>query len=144
MHATPSPEDFLRSCKLKVTPSRRRLILALQSSPHLTIEQLHASLASKNAKPCDLATIYRNVDAFEKAGILARCQCADGVQRFALREKKGHASHHHHHVICRSCHRVDAIDECDLSAWLNPLKAMGYSRIEHSFEFSGLCRVCAR
>lgn len=89
----------------------------------------------------DLVTIYRNLAAFETAGLICRCDFTDETAQFILSEP-GH-DHHHHHIICRSCRRVQALEICVLKEQEKALRKLGFTKLQHRIEFSGLCRACS-
>ena len=87
----------------------------------------------------DLTTVYRTLQTFEDSNIVSRVQLADGVARFELKNSDGH---HHHHIICRSCKKIEIIEDC-IGEKLNKIgQKLGFSNVEHSLEFYGLCPKC--
>jgi Fur family ferric uptake transcriptional regulator len=127
----------LRDSHLKLTRPRRALleVLAHEHGP-FTIEELAHKI---EGTPCDLATIYRNMDAFEQLRIVQQCDFGDGMARFEL---IGADEEHHHHIICRKCRKLELIDLCFVRELEKLVRERGYTQVSHSLEFYGICADC--
>jgi Fur family ferric uptake transcriptional regulator len=131
----------LRAAGLKVTQSRLLLLQKLASArkPQAVkdvVESLEGSVI-------DTATVYRSLEALEKAGMARRVDFKLGHAFYELAE--AHAAHHHH-VVCRSCGKVVDVDACIGDAFKKDVLKMapGFAEItEHTLEFFGTCRACA-
>lgn len=126
---------LLRSAGLRITRPRRALLRQLtEARQPLSAEDLHRA----GEETHDLVTIYRNLEAFHRAGILHRSHTEQGKSLFQLNEQ----NQHYHLVICRSCRRAERISACGLG----PLEAMaadmGFSEITHHLELFGVCADC--
>lgn len=99
----------------------------------MTIEDLSQKIRS------DLATLYRNMKSFEDAGLIDTLDLGTG-RRFV--ERLQTKMSHHHHVICESCHKIEPVDVCGIEAHVRLLEKMGYRKLRHRLEFSGLCKAC--
>jgi Fur family ferric uptake transcriptional regulator len=126
----------LREGSLRVTRPRKAMLRVLASAPTpLSVESLHLAIGGGGA---DLATVYRSIEAFEKAGIVQRHPLENGKSLYDL------ARHgHHHHVICRQCGRTDDIEGCAARPFESTARKLGYQAISHVFEIYGVCNVCA-
>jgi Fur family ferric uptake transcriptional regulator len=100
-----------------------------------TIEEMRRSLRKLNL---DLVTVYRCMRAFEKVGLVVRCEFGDGISRYEYQGAEGH----HHHVICINCRKTENIEGCGLLVLEEKVRQLGYSGVKHSLEFFGLCKVC--
>ncbi|MGJ3241731.1 MAG: Fur family transcriptional regulator [Opitutales bacterium] len=87
----------------------------------------------------DLATVYRSLEAFEKAGLIRRVRLESGKALFEINA----GDHHHHHVICRQCGTVKALDACVVEPIEQELVKAGYRDLDHALEFFGTCPACA-
>lgn len=126
----------LAASELRVTGPRRAILKALTSEHGpFTVEEIHQQLEPHT---CDLVTVYRSVAALEGAGIVRRCDFGDGIYRYEYNV----GEHHHHHIVCRSCHKVEAIEFCVVDVLERLAKQRGYSRITHTMELFGLCPAC--
>ncbi len=128
--------DVLRKGHLRVTNPRRAMLKLLVSERRpLSAEEIHQQIGPGNA---DLVTVYRSLEAFEKAGIVQRILLENGKGLFELVEE----NHHHHHIICRKCHRAEKLDFCEAEKLLQLATNLGYSQISHVLELYGLCSDC--
>lgn len=135
-------ESLLRGKNLRVTPIRLAILERLaRSEQPLSIEELF-SIASQSGRKrgFDLATLYRNVKAFEEAGLVSSIDLGTGRSFY---EFKSEESHHHHHVICEGCQKIEHLEVCGLELHLKMLEKMGYKRLRHKLEFSGVCKACS-
>ena len=123
----------LRERKMRVTKNRERVIGAL-----LTAEKPLNAEEIRERGDLDLVTVYRNVEAFEQAGVLQRIPLENGTQIFELTAP----DEHYHHLVCRECHQAERLDVCVGEEMRKVAKANGYSHIAHVLEVYGLCREC--
>lgn len=121
-------ETVLRQKHLKATPGRLALLKYLSATQHpISAETIHAKLKQR----FDLVTIYRNLKAFERAGIVFR-ETIGKTDCFYLAEKP------HHHIICRSCQTVECIP-CDHRTFPVP----NFKNVTHQLVLTGTCKTCA-
>jgi len=126
-----------RAAGLRVTEARRSLVRILaQSKLPLAVEAIHLRVGRQRA---DRVTLYRSLDAFERAGIVQRHPLEKGRALYALAP----GAHHHHHVVCRRCGAVERLAECDVAAVESAARARGYSELSHILEIQGVCPRCA-
>lgn len=123
----------LNERKMRVTKNRKRVIGAL-----LTAEKPLKADEIKERGDLDLVTVYRNIEAFEKAGVLQRIPLENGSQLFELTAP----DEHYHHLVCRECHQAERLDVCVGEEMRKVAKANGYSHIAHVLEVYGLCSEC--
>lgn len=130
-------KEVLRKSGLKLTGSRLSIIDALESRHcPLSAEEIHKKC--KGAK-VDLVTVYRNLKIFEDKHLIRKSSFGDGVDRYELAID----DHHHHHLVCRDCHRVQKLPDCNLRSLEQFAKTKGFSEISHHLEIFGLCSKCA-
>ncbi len=86
----------------------------------------------------DLVTVYRNLEAFQSAGILQRIPLENGSQLFELTD----LGDHYHHLICRECHKTERLDVCLGDELSRQAMLMGYKHIKHVLEVYGVCGDC--
>jgi Fe2+ or Zn2+ uptake regulation protein len=103
---------------------------------------LQAIRPQRKGRSIDLVTVYRNLPVFETSGIICRSDFSDETARFVLASAEHR--HHHHHIVCRSCHRVEAVDFCAIKGQEKILTKLGFRDIHHRLEFSGICRACTK
>ena len=112
-------------------------ILKSANSP-LSPKQILGLITLK--KP-DLATIYRNLLLMESLGIIASVDLGEGFKRYEINRPEGHR----HHIICRSCGKIEDIDECGLQEMEKEIsRKIGFKIEKHRLEFFGVCAVCRK
>lgn len=133
-------KEILTGAGYKLTRPR---VLLLEAIGRMKGAFSAADLLAEAGKTADLdlVTIYRNLPVLEETGIICRADFSDEMARY-MRADHGH-SHHHHHVICRSCGKVEPIEECLAERLEKTLRRRGFTDIRHRLEFSAVCRSCA-
>ena len=128
--------DSLKKERLRITEPRKALLQLLDGAPKpFSAEELHDALG---AEEFDLVTIYRNLDAFENAGIVNRIPTESGKSLYELNAEQ----HHYHHIICRKCHRTEKLDTCEIEKLEKLASDLGYSEVTHVLELYGVCETC--
>lgn len=125
---------------LRETETRRVLLGILHDSAGPLAAPEIIARCHKAGRKANKTTIYRDLLALERAGIVYRVILSDRKQYFELTERG-----HHHHFICLECHTVEDIllDERDLERQEALLaEQKGFSVFRHSLEFFGLCKLC--
>jgi Fur family transcriptional regulator, ferric uptake regulator len=122
--------DALRAHGLRITTQRRVLLEALYAAEQpLTAEAL--------AGDADLASAYRNLDAFESVGLVRHLHLGHGPGRFALRQRGAWAA-------CEACGRHAPLPAAALSRLrLLVREATGLDAGFEHFPLLGLCPECA-
>jgi Fur family transcriptional regulator, ferric uptake regulator len=122
--------DALRAHGLRVTTARRVLLAALYAAEQpLTAEAL--------AGEADLASVYRNLDAFEAVGLVRHLHLGHGPGRYALRERGAWAA-------CEACGRHAPVPSVALTRLrLLVREATGLDAGFEHFPILGLCPECA-
>ena len=97
-----SPSD-LKTIGLKATLPRLRILELFESSKvrHLSAEDIYKTLV-KEGTDTGLATVYRVLTQFERAGLLVRHHFESGKAVFELNE-----GGHHDHLVCLQCGHVE-------------------------------------
>ncbi|MDY6967071.1 MAG: Fur family transcriptional regulator [Spirochaetota bacterium] len=126
----------LRESNLKLTPKRIAIIdFFLSKDQYLTPMSVWKGLKGE-FKSLGLPSIYRNLELFEKCGILAKIQKPDRKLYYGLCNSK---NKHHHHIICIECGKVEVFYDCNLSMKKN---INGFIIISHSLQIEGVCPQC--
>lgn len=128
---------LLRSRGHFVTAPRMRMFGHLQHHPAVTIKKL-LELVDRH----DRATVYRNIDLFEKLGIINRLQLGWHTKI----ELSDVFKHHHHHMSCVNCGKVWALKEnMTIENEIDQLaRARGFRPMDHQLEIRGLCKSCQK
>lgn len=128
-------KTLLKQNGRSVTKPRLRLFAVLQKRPALTLQNL-IILVPRH----DQVTVYRNIDLFEKLGIINRLRL--GWQTKI--ELTDVFIHHHHHFSCLKCGRVITLPEDPIIE--QQIARLGASKhfksVDHQLEIRGYCQVC--
>ncbi len=128
--------ESLKKDRLRITEPRKALLrLLVDLSKPFSAEEIHERLGFK---AFDLVTIYRNLEAFDKAGIVNRIPTESGKSLFELNAEQ----HHYHHIICRKCHHTEKLDSCEAIKLEKLASDLGYSEVTHVLELYGVCETC--
>ncbi len=126
----------------KVTPKRKAIVqIFLESGKYATPEEVWQKLKMEFRK-IGLPTVYRNLEYFNRIGILVRVEGAENRFYYGLCQAKS-SKEHHHHIVCTKCHRVEEVDTCEFQGLISYIEAnTGFKVSEHSLQLKGLCRQC--
>jgi Fur family transcriptional regulator, ferric uptake regulator len=135
MDAQASFEGLLARHGLRPTKQRVAVLRSLAAEPNdATAQEIHARLRSK----VGLATVYRTLSLLGEQGVVDALAHRPGEVCYRL---CGDA--HHHHLVCRDCHRVVELEDCELDPWLLRLgREHGFTVEAHSLEVTGTCADC--
>jgi len=145
-HHSHDPADLLKSVGLKITDQRRRILsFLLENHGPFTVEEMASGMKDSGF---DLATIYRNMTAFEESKLVQKVHFGDGTIRWeidhhACDEDHGHSGHHHH-LLCTVCKKIVPLDICLSGDTLALVNKLGYANLTHNLEFSGICPACQK
>jgi Fur family ferric uptake transcriptional regulator len=121
----------------RLTDAREATFKLLISSEPQSIREILA-----NAKGAvDRVSVYRNIELFEKLGIVHRIYVG---WKYKL-ELSDEFIAHHHHLSCLSCGKViDIEDEKHIDEFIQEVaKKFGFKPRRHQFEIDGYCKDCA-
>ena len=129
--------ERLRQCGLRMTRNRESLVEVLIDSDHpLSADEIREKAGFSST---DLVTVYRNLEAFQSAGLLQRIPLENGSQLFELTD----LNDHYHHLICRECHKTERLEVCLGEKLSKKAETLGYTQIAHVLEVYGICGECA-
>jgi Fur family transcriptional regulator, ferric uptake regulator len=119
----------LRNAGLKVTSPRLKVLEILERSDerHLTAEAIYRALLDAGEE-LGLATVYRVLTQFERAGLVSRHNFEGGTAVFELADRT-----HHDHMVCLDTGEViEFYDERIEQLQREIAKRHGYEIEEHS------------
>jgi Fur family ferric uptake transcriptional regulator len=130
---------LLRKEGFRITEQRKAIlgVLAKGESP-MSADECFARLTKVK---CDLVTIYRCLEQFEKAGIVELGVRENGPRVYYLGH--GHEGGHHHHLTCRNCGHAERVDICLGNELEDLAKGHGFTKVTHVMEVFGLCPSCS-
>lgn len=145
-HAPPARAAFdaaawLRGHGLRATRGRIAIVRLLHAgAAPLTLADIHAKVKRQG---CDFATVFRFVSILEEKGLVERVAWIDGTTRHEMRSEDAHQ--HHHYLICRTCQKIEPIDECVVEKFEDQIaRERGYAALSHSLQLSGVCPDCQK
>ena len=131
--------SLLRSAGYRATPRRVSVLSIFENAKQPLSPQ---SVINRLKTRADQATIYRNLKAFQKSGILRQVDFRHNHPHYELADVKDH-----HHLICMSCGLSEEILGCEIDAMKQSAlrEAKHFGEIyEHSLEFYGRCKTCLK
>ena len=132
-------EHEIRNTGLKVTEPRLKILSVFEKSKarHLSAEDIHDTLKAKSVM-VGMATIYRALANFEKAGILNKSTFDDGRAIYEINEGP-----HHDHIVCVDCGNVEEFVDEEIEKRQKKIATQkGYSLKSHSLVLYGSCSQC--
>lgn len=121
----------------RLTQQRKIILEELQKVySHPTAEEIYEMVKPRLPR-ISLATIYRNLDALEEAGLVLKLQAKNnGKARYDGDTKK------HCHLVCKSCGKVIDVFDCNVKINSDEIKQKGFFVISDHLELPGLCKKC--
>ena len=132
-------QQELRNAGLKVTAPRIKILDMLEHSEtkHVSAEDVFKALRDAGEE-VGLATVYRVLTQFEKAGLVMRHHFEGGSSIFELTSVD-----HHDHIVCKKCGRVEEFyDEVIERQQEAIAEKYGFKITDHSLYLYGFCAAC--
>ncbi len=145
IHASSFDEIIDRHWPSGVKKTRQRIeiyrVLYSAKEPLSAAQIFQALLDTKSSESYAFSTVYRNLLAFEKAGILVKNVLS--TEDNALYELKNET--HRHYAVCLKCHRKFPISTCPLHHIAGDIEKTlpGFKVTGHQLEIYGYCPDCA-
>jgi Fur family ferric uptake transcriptional regulator len=127
----------LRAAGLRVTRSRRAVceMVAAHHDEHLTAQ----AIADRLDGDVDQSTVYRTLDALEKAGVVTHTHLGHGPLVYHLAEDEPHQ-----HLVCSECGSAVAFDPAVMDAAVAEIRrATGFEIDPSHYALGGRCAACA-
>ncbi len=120
-----------------VTTPRMRLFGVLQNHTTLTLKEL-----IRHTSKHDQATVYRNIDLFERLGVINRLRLGWHTKI----ELSDVFQHHHHHMSCVNCGKIFILKDNDTieQEITHIASRSGFKPMDHQLEIRGLCKNCQK
>ncbi len=122
----------------RVTTAREATFKLLISPEPQTIGQI----LSKASGKVDRVSVYRNIEVFEKIGMVHRIYVG---WKYKL-ELSDEFIAHHHHLSCLRCGKIiDIEDEKHIDDFIHEVsERFGFEPRRHQFEVDGYCSDCQK
>lgn len=130
----------LKAAGLRTTNPRKKVLTLLKrySQRHMSAEEVYKSLW-EDKQEIALATVYRVLTQFHKAGLVKRHNFAEGHFVFEL----DHGSHHDH-LVCVKCGKIaEFFDAAIEASQLSVTRARGFQMLDHALTIYGICSHCS-
>lgn len=124
---------------LKNTKHRNLIYDILKESQlPLTTEHIYLKLKEVDTS-ISFSTVYRILDAFVSKGIVLKSSISDDNKAmFELNRMQ-----HKHHLVCISCKKMIAVENCPLERYEKSLeKKTQFEITAHNLEIFGYCPAC--
>jgi Fur family ferric uptake transcriptional regulator len=134
--------DELKSNGLKATLPRLKILDVFQRARqrHMTAEDVFRTLLEERSD-IGLATVYRVLTQFERAGLLSRSHFESGKAVYELNEGQ-----HHDHLVCLDCGLVEEFYDPEIETRQHAVaQAKGFQIADHALSLYAHCikRDCA-
>lgn len=129
----------LKKVGLKITLPRLKILQILENAAgqHLSAEDVYRILVELG-DDIGLATVYRVLTQFEKAGLVNRHHFAEGHSVFELNHGE-----HHDHLVCVKCNLVEEFFDAEIEKRQQQVASnAGFAITDHSLNIYGICAKC--
>ena len=117
-------------------PRQVVLDILMQAQEHLTPYQVY-TLARRHRRPLGLTTVYRTLELLSEMGLVRRIHLDSGCHSYALTQNTALAQ-----LVCTQCGSTQQIEENELTAFLESIRAKTGFQVTVPFDWRGCCAVC--
>ncbi len=136
-------KHILHQFGLKVTPARLKVLEILMHSPAaLSHSDITRRIDDRNL---DKVTLYRTLNAFEKAGLAHKVATEDRNWLYALNlrmDNKAATGHDHAHFICDECDRIYCLPVHPVERQPAKVTKRGFVIRSQEYRLHGTCPEC--
>lgn len=127
---------ILKSHGHQITRAREAVFKLLLHSELQTLSEI----LSKSNGSVDRVSVYRNLDLFERLGIVHRIYIG---WKYKI-ELSDTFTGHHHHLSCLQCGKIiDIKDHTSIDEFIEAVaKEFNFKPRRHQFEVDGYCEAC--
>lgn len=112
----------LRAQGYRLTPQRELILTAVTTLRHATPDEVLAEVR-KASSAVNASTVYRTLEVLETLGLIRHAHLSDRSPTYHAVDGR-----EHFHLVCRTCHRVTAVDVALAADFLTLL------REQHGFD----------
>lgn len=108
---------------MRITGPRRAIceVLAYSARDHLSAAEVRERAEGVLARPIDLSTVYRTIEALQEAGVAHHVHLGSGASVIHLSEDSDH-----HHLTCDVCGRTVDLPWEELAPLAGILRSHGF------------------
>jgi len=134
-------QDYISRNSMKYTKQREVILeVFLATEGHVSVEELHQKL-SEVEPSVSLATVYRTLNLFCKAGLAQKRKFGEGQTRYE--HSVDHS--HHDHLICTSCGKIIEFENSMIEQLQRQVAERNDFLVKsHRLEMYGLCADCRK
>lgn len=124
--------------KIRKSIAREAMLsILLRSKQPVSAYEILEVLA-KRGKSFNKTTVYRELEILKRLGSVRELFLRNDVALYEL------SGTHHHHAVCISCGNIQHVDIDEPKEWSKKsfLVNKGFTVLDHSLEFFGMCRNC--
>jgi|SRR6056297_842612 len=135
-------KEILLENNYRLTKQRKEIFEVFQQydKNHFNAEQL-LDILKKEDEDIGSATVYRNLELFQRLGILKQLDFNDAFKYYELNLIKKH----HHHLICLNCSRIIEFNDEVLEEFEKKIEDEYDFKIkDHTIKFYGICKNCSK
>lgn len=116
---------------------QREIILnkLIEFRVHPSAEQLYLKLV-EDGENIGLATVYRNLNALAKTGVIKKFQTFEKSERF------DGTTAPHHHFLCKKCGKIFDLPQEIAGQVVQNINDKGFRTINYEIMAEGLCADC--
>lgn len=131
---------LLRRHGLRVTRQRERILSAVSALGHATAEEVSAGVAGDGGSPLPPSTIYRALEAMEKAGALRHTHLDHRSPSYQLADHDAHI-----HLVCTACGSVAEVPATIADGLVAQIREQrGFEAAFTHMAVQGRCAKCQR
>jgi Fur family ferric uptake transcriptional regulator len=135
-------ERAIRASGRRLTTQRSKILCALRASGgHATAEQIYARVSAADPHAgISLSTVYRTLEQFAEARLVARLDGGSGSASYEWRDPESP----HQHLLCGECGAVAEVELPELVELGERIRERtGFEPDIHHLGIGGLCTRCA-
>src|SRR5207245_2286909 len=130
-------QEAFHQASLRCTPQRYAVLdYLLSHHQHPTAEQIYLSVNASDPR-ASRATVYNNLHALTKAGIVREVVLEAGPVRYDANLQR------HHHFVCEGCGRLEDIDALEVPQLARRQRIGARLVRDYEIVFRGLCERCS-
>lgn len=138
-------EVILKKNDYRFTEPRKLVIESLEHAKQpLNAYDISDDIRNRGSK-IDTSTVYRILEVFLQLELVHFVKDKQGYIPRRKHKCQGDCKHCHHQFSCKNCSKVEDI-HLDDSKFIEEIrqKFTNFNIEDHYFEFSGLCKTCAK
>lgn len=126
------------STEFRMTHQRRVILQELRNvRSHPSADDIYI-MVRKTLPRISLGTVYRNLEILSEMGLIKKLVDCGRQRRF-----DGNIENHYH-IRCVKCGKIDDLPEEIVTCMeIDRAKIHGYSVLDHTIQFNGVCSECS-